>query len=106
MDYQVGFKLYRWARRRHPNKTDGWRLNRYWKRQGKRFNFGSKAGWKAVYADTPIVRHIKVRGDKSPYDGDWLYWVKRLGRDPTKPKWVIKLLKRDDGLCMICGLHK
>jgi RNA-directed DNA polymerase len=104
MDYQVYFKLYQWARYRHPKKTSGWRHNRYWKRQGKRFNFGSEAGWKAVYADTPIVRHIKVRGDKSPYDGDWLYWVKRLGRDPTKPKRVVKLLKRDSGLCMLCGL--
>lgn len=64
----------------------------------------SKAGWKAVYADTPIVRHIKVRGDKSPYDGDWPYWVQRLGKDPTKPTRVIKLLKRDNGRCLMCGL--
>ena len=57
------------------------------------------------YVDTPIVRHVKVRGDKSPYDGDWVYWVQRLGRDPTKSDRVVRLLKRQGGLCMICGLY-
>jgi len=57
------------------------------------------------YVDTPIVRHVKVRGDKSPYDGDWVYWVRRLGRDPTKSDRVVKLLKQQNGLCMICGLY-
>ena len=57
------------------------------------------------HADTPIVRHVKVRGDKSPYDGDWVYWVKRLGRDPTKPDRVVRLVKQQGGLCMLCGLH-
>ena len=31
---------------------------------------------------TPITRHVKVRGDKSPYDGDWVYWSKRRGEYP------------------------
>ena len=57
------------------------------------------------YVDTPIVRHVKVRGDKSPYDGDWVYWVRRLGRDPTKSDRVVKLMKRQGGLCMNCGLY-
>jgi len=57
------------------------------------------------YADTPIVRHVKVRGDKSPYDGDWVYWVRRLGRDPTKSDRVVKLLKRQGGRCVMCGLY-
>ena len=57
------------------------------------------------YVDTPIVRHVKVRGDKSPYDGDWVYWVQRLGRDPTKPNRVVRLLKQQSGRCMACGLR-
>ncbi|MFB2891414.1 group II intron maturase-specific domain-containing protein [Aerosakkonemataceae cyanobacterium BLCC-F50] len=28
------------------------------------------------HAQTPIVRHIKVVGDKSPYDGDIIYWAR------------------------------
>src|SRR3990172_3645629 len=43
----------------------------------------------AKYADTPIQRHVKVKGQKSPYDGDWAYWIDRLGRDPSKPNRVI-----------------
>jgi RNA-directed DNA polymerase len=57
------------------------------------------------YAETIIRRHIKVRGNKSPYDGDWVYWGTRLGRDPTKPGRVIKLLKQQQGRCSSCGLH-
>ncbi|MGD9092914.1 MAG: HNH endonuclease signature motif containing protein [Anaerolineales bacterium] len=44
-------------------------------------------------------------GDKSPMDGDWLYSSARLGRDPTKPKRVVKLLKRQNGKCEYCGLR-
>jgi RNA-directed DNA polymerase len=57
------------------------------------------------YVDMPIVRYVKVRGDKSPYDGDWVYWVQRLGRDPTKPNRVVRLLKRQSSRCMACGLR-
>lgn len=57
------------------------------------------------YVDTPIRRHVKVKADKSPYDGDWVYWVQRLGRDPTKSNRTIRLLKQQNGQCMICGLY-
>jgi RNA-directed DNA polymerase len=105
MDKQVFHKLYRWARFRHPCKSRGWCFDRYWRRQGKRNNFGDGTGWLAQYKDTPIVRHVKVRGDKSPYDGDWLYWSQRLGRDPTRPRRIIRLLKQQKGHCAHCGLR-
>jgi len=113
MDAQVFRKLYRWARFRHPHKNRGWCFKRYWKRQGYRNNCGDGTSWLVRYADTPIVRHVKVRGDKSPgacpersrRDGDWPYWVERLGRDPTKPTWVIRLLKRQKNRCALCGLR-
>ncbi len=105
MDTQVFYKLYRWARRRHSNKTGGWCYRRYWKHRGNRTRFGDKTGRIAFYAEMPIKRHIKVKGDKSPYDSDWLYWVQRLGRDPTKPTRVNKLVKRDKGRCLKCGLR-
>lgn len=56
------------------------------------------------YAEVPIVRHVKVRGEKNPYDGDWVYWGTRLGRDPTRPGQVIWLLKQQQGRCGNCGL--
>jgi RNA-directed DNA polymerase len=105
MDYQMSHKLARWAQYRHPTKTAGWRFRRYWRRQKMRMNFSDGENSLICYADTPIVRHVKVRGDKSPYDGDWTYWVKRLGRDPTKSNRVVRLMKRQGGLCMVCGLY-
>ena len=93
------------CRFRHPRKTGGWCVNRYWKQRGNRKNFGDGTAWLVKYADTPIKRHIKVRGDKSPYDGDWPYWIRRRGRDPTKPTRVLNLLKRQKCRCGLCGLY-
>ena len=63
---------------------------------------------------TTAVSHlVYVQGDKSPgawpersrRDGDWVYWSTRLGRDPSKPRRVTRLLKRQRGCCALCGLH-
>jgi len=105
MDYQMSHKLARWAQHRHPDKKAGWRFRRYWRRGESRMIFSDGENTLIGYADTPIVRHVKVRGDKSPYDGDWVYWVRRLGRDPTKSDRVVKLLKRQGGRCVMCGLY-
>jgi RNA-directed DNA polymerase len=105
MGHQLFHKLYRWACFRHPRKTGGWSYKRYWMRKGKRLNFGDGTAWLVKYADTPIKRHVKVRGDRSPYDGNWPYWVQRLGRDPTKPTQVVNLLKRQKNHCGLCGLY-
>ena len=105
IDYQMMHKLARWAQRRHPDKKAGWCFRRYWRRGASRMNFSDGKHTMICYVDRPIIRHVKVRGDKSPYDGDWVYWVKRLGRDPTKSDRVVKLLKRQGGLCMTCGLY-
>jgi RNA-directed DNA polymerase len=105
MDAQLFHKLYRWSRRRHPRKTGGWCVSRYWKHRDNRKNFGDGTAWLVKYADTPIKRHIKVRGDKSPYDGDWPYWIQRRGCDPTKPTRVLNLLKRQKCRCRLCRLY-
>jgi RNA-directed DNA polymerase len=105
LDYQLYRKLYRWAKRRHSHQSTQWRQERYWpRRQGRReFNDGRMTLMR--YADIRIKRHVKVRGDKSPFDGDWTYWVPRLGRDPSKSEWVVKLLHRQQGRCKHCGLY-
>ncbi|WP_341808030.1 HNH endonuclease signature motif containing protein [Wolbachia endosymbiont (group E) of Neria commutata] len=57
------------------------------------------------YADHAIKRHVKVIGSKSPYDGDWVYWGKRLSKVSDKPSRVIKLLKMQKGRCDYCKLY-
>jgi RNA-directed DNA polymerase len=105
LDNQMHSKLARWAKRRHPHKTQAWCYHRYWRRPGTRTHFSDGTHSLLHYADTPIVRHVKVKGDKSPFDGDEVYWGERLGRDLSKPTRVTKLLKQQHGRCEQCGLR-
>ena len=57
---------------------------RYWHHaSGPCWNFSVKDGPQLyVHNKRPIVRHVKVRGTKSPFDGDWAYWGERLRQYP------------------------
>ena len=57
-----------------------------------------------THAETPIVRRTRVRGNKSPYEGDLPYWAARLGKHPLLPTSVSKLFKSHKGRCNHCGL--
>ena len=121
LDYQIYNKLRRWTKRRHPNKTHKWCSERYWHRgkderlTGNNWVFSTPsdepnspvAGKHELryHAWTPIIRHTKVKGDKSPFDGDWTYWSSRRGEYPGTKKSVAKLLKRQKGKCNHCGLY-
>ena len=49
-----------------------------------------------------INQYIKVKGDKSPYDGDWIYWGNRsVGNKHISDK-KLQLLRRQRGRCNIC----
>jgi RNA-directed DNA polymerase len=56
------------------------------------------------HANTPIVRHIKVQDNRSPFDGDWAYWGTRLGRYADLGLSKATLLKRQQGRCLHCKL--
>ena len=56
------------------------------------------------HADTAIERHVKIKGDKSPFDGDTVYWAARMGNHPEMPARKAKLLKKQKGRCAICRL--
>jgi RNA-directed DNA polymerase len=102
-DHLVFLKLRRWAQRRHHNKAARWIVGRYWHHERRRWTFAADDTITLVrHLDTPIRRHVKVRGTKSPYDGDWAYWAARLGRHPEVPKQVAHLLKRQRGRCTWC----
>lgn len=110
MNHLVYRKLRAWAYHRHPNKSQHWIVRKYWL-------IGSGEGW--IFASrndqgtqrlfqhpqTPIKRHIKVQGNRSPYDGDWLYWSRRMGQYPTATSTVARLLKYQSGKCSHCGLY-
>lgn len=109
-NYLTYQKLRAWAIRRHPKKGKKWVSNKYWHIwDGKGWNFTAKGKVRTLklllHSDVPIVRHIKVKGNKSPYDGDWSYWATRMGKHPETPKRVSMLLKRQKGICHNCGLY-
>ena len=104
MDYRLHHQLYRWAKRRHPAKSYGWCKARYWRKSEGRMVFG-KHHVLPKHVDTAIRRHAKVSGRRSPYDGDWVYWGKRLRRYAGISPLKVKLLGMQQGRCAGCGLY-
>lgn len=106
LDHLLYRKLKHWAERRHPTKSHTWVRQHYWHTWGSRnWVFGPKDGRSlALHSDTPIRRHSMVKGTASLFDGDVVYWAKRLGRHPELPKSKAHLLKRQEGRCAWCGL--
>ena len=49
--------------------------------------------------------YVKVKGDKSPFDGNLIYWSTRMGRHPEMPTSKAIRLKKQKGKCKWCGLH-
>ena len=110
LDHLTYLKLRRWANRRHPNKGKKWVKDKYWKSIEKRNWVFSETYENEItctlinHSDTKIVRHVKVRGAKSPYDGDFIYWSQRLSTYPEISTRVRTLLKRQKGECILCKL--
>lgn len=106
METLLHSQLRRWSRRRHPGKTAGWVARKYWHTEGNQHWVFGRRGEARLrrHGETRIVRHVKVRGETSLYDGDLLYWATRLGRHPELPTSRAILLKRQKGRCAECGL--
>jgi len=106
LDNQMFPLLLRWAKRRHRNKNGRWIMHKYWRTVGSdRWRFAPPEGAAlAKHLHMRIQRHVKVRGDASPYDGDLLYWAQRLRHHPLLTGRTAVLLKRQGGACAWCGL--
>lgn len=110
LDDLVYRKLMSWAKFRHPKKGKGWVSNRYWHSiDGDNWVFASKEQGKTAYrlldhTRIKIVRHIKVKGAASPFDGNLVYWSTRMGNSPEISKRVAALLKYQKGKCAHCSL--
>ncbi|MGD1717090.1 group II intron reverse transcriptase [Dapis sp. BLCC M172] len=106
MDMLLWKRLWRWASRRHPNKSAKWVKKKYFPHCKETRNWLLNDGEYILnlHSDVPIVRHIKVKGNKSPYDGDWTYWSNRIGKYPGVRKEVTTLLRRQKNKCAFCGL--
>ena len=100
-------QLKAWAEHRHPNKSSQWCCQKYWQTiefDNWVFTSISRGIRLQKHRETPIVRHIKVQGSRSPFDGDWVYWSSRMGKHTEAPTRVATLLKKQKGKCAYCGL--
>ena len=106
MDHEMFYKLWQWATRRHGHKSRQWIKRKYFRTLGNnRWRFMTQEGvYLALHSDNPIKRHTKIKGTKSPYDGDWIYWATRVGKSLTISPRVAKLLKHQKGKCGSCNL--
>jgi RNA-directed DNA polymerase len=103
MDEVLHRMLTRWAARRHPKKSRSWVAMKYWRYP--EWIFGAKEGQTLIrHSKTKIIRHIGVRGEKSPFDGDWTYWASRQAHYPGVTPWVAGRLKKQQGRCLECGM--
>lgn len=102
-------KLLRWGYRRHPNKSKTWSNKKYWHTiDMNNWRFSSKSGEELyilpMHPETKIVRHTKVKGNASPFDGNTNYWASRMGKHPECKPSVARLLKKQRGKCNQCYL--
>lgn len=112
VDHAIFQTLWRWARRRHPNKSAGWVREKYFRTvRGDRWVFhGTAEGedqclTKAVRV--PIRRHVKVRAEANPFDPAWeTYFERRLGvkmeANLAGRRQLLALWKEQGGLCPVC----
>jgi RNA-directed DNA polymerase len=108
--------LWRWAKRRHPNKPKEWIRQRYFtSSNGNHWVFYGVMATPAGPVENrllhpayvPIQRHVKIKGAANPYDPAWeTYFEKRLGvkmAQHLKGKHqLIALWKEQKGICPIC----
>jgi len=90
-DHAIFTALWRWARRRHPNKNCHWIADKYFRTDGGQHwvFFGNVAGAKGCDRDVqlfkasslPIKRHPIVKDTANPYDDVWSDYFDRRSRN-------------------------
>jgi RNA-directed DNA polymerase len=108
-DYLLVHMLWQKMTRKHPKKSAKWVKEKYWRTiPGKTRTFAtsddSAMHILRRHTSTPIKRHIKVKGQASPFDGNLLYWAKRLKDHPLTKTTLGKLLQKQQGKCRWCEL--
>jgi RNA-directed DNA polymerase len=108
-DHHLVSMLWQKMTRKHPKKSAKWVREKYWRTvEGNTWTFamsdGSRLRTLRWHAATPIQRHTKVKGKASPFDGNLLYWAKRLKDHPLTKTTLGKLLQKQQGKCRWCGL--
>lgn len=111
LDHLIYQQLLAWAKYSHPKTSLKEIIRKCWKRvRNDNWVFSAKVREDnhhhlSKYAKRRIVRHKKVKGDASPYDGNLIYWSSRRGIHPECPYRISRLLKEQKGTCNWCKLQ-
>jgi RNA-directed DNA polymerase len=118
VDHLIFYKLWQWARRRHPNKGPSWLKHKYFERhQDRDWIFfgetcdeeGQPQKLRLLFASRiPIQRHVKVKSGANPYDPACeTYFEKRDGdhmRESFRGTQTLRFLWHEQhGLCPVCN---
>ena len=111
LDWWMHRRQRRWAERRHPRRSPGWRTRRY---RGKlkpgsqdRWVFGDKhsGAYLLQFAWFTLVKHTLVRGTASPDDPQLRdYWAARRAAHAVLLTPSRRKLAKEQGyVCPVCG---
>jgi RNA-directed DNA polymerase len=109
--------LWRWARRRHPDKSSGWTYFRYFEHLNGKWVFREKScdehgntriSRLFLASSLHIIKYVKIKGAANPYDPQWEpYFECRLDMkmvaNPKRKKQLLRLWISQGGLCPECG---
>lgn len=118
VDSQIWHALWRWAKRRHPQKSKRWVVDRYFRQEGNRhWVFGcdvQQEDGSTIHrrlkqaSDVKIQRHVKIQAAANPFDASYEEYFEK--RDATKManrlssrRMLLAIWQRQGGRCLICG---
>ena len=117
VDDAVYKALWRWAKRRHSNKSPRWIMWKYfrptaqhhWRFYSQTIDKDDKPSmmYIAKAMRVPIKRHIKIRPNANPYDPAWeQYFENRLDQRMLDRLWgkeqLSSLWRSQNGICPVC----
>ncbi len=118
LDHLIFWRIWRWAKRRHPKKSSAWIRKKYFFSIGGRNwvfahpykNSKAEVAYRRLYAlvDTAIVRQKRLPGEYHPYDAEQeLKWeALRAQRMQHKLRYrgqIRSIFLRQGGKCAQCG---
>ena len=85
MDHLLFSALWRWSRRRHPNKGRRWVKRRYFRKEGSRDWVFAREGFRLLrFSDFSYREHFKIKSEANPDDPSWEhYFAQRQAKQGT-----------------------
>jgi RNA-directed DNA polymerase len=117
LDHLIFKAIWRWSKRRHPNKNTEWIGKKYFHTIGERnwvfavsvTNEEGSKELKELYqlSGTAIKRHKKIKGAYNPFDPEWEMYGENLRQERMlenmshRKQWI-RMYVDQGGLCAVC----